>query len=132
MGTTSPDALYYPSDYNQPADVPNDTQKMAASIQAALNAHMDVAMTAGVYTLEPNWTADLTGFGPPGIWKTGKLCVSKGVLVRTGTALTVTDNQPFSIATMPAGYRPAQGLRGYSAWSGTPTGGTANISVAHT
>lgn len=127
MATTTPDAIYYPSDYNLPADVPNDMQKAAASTQTALNKRMSIAMTTGACAMPTGWQGGPAGSGAPMVDKTGRVCVARGMYVRTAT-LTVTDNQEIQLGDVPAGFRPYQSVRCSAMWAGTSSG-NANVSA---
>jgi len=42
MAVTTPDSIPYPTDYSEPADVPNAVEALALALQAALNTKAKV------------------------------------------------------------------------------------------
>jgi len=128
VGTTTPDGIYWPSDVNMPANVSQDMQLSADSVQTALHARMPVVPTYGPITLGSGWQPDAGQFGAPTVVKTGQLCVMRGLTQRTA-ALTVTDNTTYRIGTVPAGFRPAYTVRVACPWLANTTAGAGNISV---
>jgi hypothetical protein len=122
--TTTPDGLRYPNDYEQPADVPIALGQLAVDTQTALNKRMTVAPAVGEVTaFAAGWAGDATVYGPPRGHKFGRLVTFRGMFIRTGSPLTVTDNQAYDVGTLPAGFRPEVQLRTLATWyANTPTG----------
>ena len=128
MGTTSPDGIYWPSDVNLPANVTQDMQLNAESVQTALHARMPVTPTTGPVALGSGWQGNVGQFGPPTVVKTGQLCVMRGLAERTAV-LNVTDNTTYRIGAVPAGFRPTYAIRVSCPWVATVPNAGGNISV---
>jgi hypothetical protein len=125
MGTTSPDAIRYPSDYNLPADVPNDMQKLATDTQTGLSRRMGITPVTGTLTGAANFNA----YAAPQLLLFGTIVVCRGQFLRSTSSLAVTDNSVYLIATIPVGFRPPVHLELTCAWQAMVTAGP-NIMAA--
>lgn len=121
MGTTTGDNLRYP-ELDEPGNVPQDMQELAADVQTALNKKMMVTPTSVTIVKFAGW-ANHEGIAR----KTGKLVVCSSFFGRSG-ALTVAAGTAYDIGTLPAGYRPATNEYFPCVWSdGTRRPGMCHV-----
>jgi hypothetical protein len=115
-GTTSPNGIVYPNDYDQPADVPNDMQAMANSIQTALNLKQNTAPTTTAFDPSSGWVNnDGSAYQGLKFAKIGRLVVASGRLTRS-SPLTVADNTLYLLGTVKVAWRPVVAMRFPAAW----------------